>query len=73
MACLHVYVYAFVIRMKNLKIMWVYFMKYCLTSKVQKKKFMDLNPELWCEISTRSGFFLQWPKDIFHWSELPKS
>ena len=33
-------------------------MKYCLTSKVQKKKkFMDLNPELWGEISTRSGFF----------------
>ena len=31
-------VYAFVIRMKNLKIMWVYFMKYCLTSKVQKKR-----------------------------------
>ena len=23
----------------------------------EKKKFMDLNPELWGEISTRSGFF----------------
>ena len=33
-------------------------MKYCLTSKVQKrKKFMDLNPELWGEISTQSFFF----------------
>jgi hypothetical protein len=28
-------------------------MKYCS----EKKKFMDLNPELWGEISTRSGFF----------------
>ena len=55
----HVYVCAFVIRMKNLKIH--YFMKYCLTSKVQKKKkLMDLNPELWAnwgEISTQSVFF----------------
>ena len=35
-----VYVYAFVIRMKKsyTEIMGVYFMKYCLTSKVQKKR-----------------------------------
>ena len=32
----HVCMSTFVIRMKNLKIMWLYFMKYCLTSKVQK-------------------------------------
>ena len=30
-------------------------------------------PEFWGEIFTLSGFFLQWPKDIFHWSGLPKS
>jgi hypothetical protein len=35
-------------------------MKYCLTSKVQKKRnlwTLPGNPELWGEISKRSGFF----------------
>jgi hypothetical protein len=33
-------------------------MKYCLTSQAQKKTIcMDLNPELWGEISTCSVFF----------------
>jgi hypothetical protein len=35
-------------------------MKYCFNEQsTEKKKFMDLNPELWGEISTRSFFFIQ--------------
>jgi hypothetical protein len=55
----HVCMSTFVIRMKNLKIMWIYFMKYCLTSKIQKKR------NLWTLIQSfvvkflHGGFFFK--------------